>query len=546
MRHILPVVLFVCLSSLICGSVNFAVSIRWFAIAEMLRSLAADIMLLAPVLLLPARFGVLLMRLLFLPLMGATLGSVLHLLVYRAQLAPYAIQSAFETSPSESREFFSEFLTLPNVVVFTAVIVLFFLTLRKATRSLPKVPRSKALLAVCLIAFVAVVGVSVKKGKRFLHSNIIFMGVHTLANYTNDLRLVKDLHSRRENQHFPGIELLDGDADEERLYVFIIGESGNRHHQSLYGYHRETNPELEALGPDLLVFRDVVSADTHTIPALRKTLLFHDLDADTNILARRSLIALLRNAGFETFWLSNQTPNADGLTGTAVLAGDASNTRFFNRAKNEGSGVSYDGVLVDALEDVLLDPSPKKAVFLHLLGSHLSYALRYPSDFKKFTETGDIPDAPWRSESNKEYVNTYDNSILYTNHIIRSVIDRVAQENKRSMVIYFSDHGQEVYDSLPIRGQATRTPTRYMVDVPFLCWFSEQYRQANEEFVRGIAGKLDAPYTLEMFAHTGADAARIRFEGLDRKRSLFAPEFTPIVRRLPDGKKYDDLPPVGN
>ena len=105
--------------------------------------------------------------------------------------------------------------------------------------------------------------------------------------------------------------------------------------------------------------------------------------------------------------------------------------------------MSYDAVVLPELEKVLGNAVERKAVFIHLMGSHLTYALRYPPEFGVFSSTDDIPTKPWRPESAKRYVNTYDNSILYTDLIVSGIINAVKRKGGNAFVVYFSIMGRK-------------------------------------------------------------------------------------------------------
>jgi heptose-I-phosphate ethanolaminephosphotransferase len=146
---------------------------------------------------------------------------------------------------------------------------------------------------------------------------------------------------------------------------------------------------------------------------LRKTLFFHQgLPADAPEIL---IVGLLGQAGFETWWLSNQTANSDGLTGTYLFAGDADHRYFFNKSRSEGHSISYDEALLEPLSNALQAKSRSKAIFIHLLGSHLSYHLRYPEEFDFFTSGEGLTEVGVTRKKPEEvaYINSYDNSIRY-------------------------------------------------------------------------------------------------------------------------------------
>lgn len=338
-------------------------------------------------------------------------------------------------------------------------------------------------------------------------------------------------------------------SDFPAVYVFVIGESANRNHLALYGYPRDTTPRLSALlrqdqragrSPQLFMFTNAISSDTHTIPNLRAMLLFQELSPDNEPLSSPSLLQLFQAAGFKTWWLSNQVTTHSALS-TALIADDAHVTRYTNTARDEGRSVRYDEILLPELDAALADAAPRKAIFLHLLGSHLSYALRYPPEFAFFTKISEIPDAPWRGPKEKGYINDYDNSIRYTDDLLARIIAKVRHNDGSAAVLYVSDHGQEVYDTRPVRGQMIENPSRHMFDVPLLLWLSPDYRARHPEVVAAAAANKDLPFITSDFAHTAADLARIRFPGFRAEKSLFAPEYAPRQRILPGNRLYETL-----
>ena len=259
------------------------------------------------------------------------------------------------------------------------------------------------------------------------------------------------------------------------------------------------------------------------------------------ILTSPSVLTLLNSAGFTTYWISNQAVNVEGATGVRLFAEDAKQVSFLNMARDEGRSVSYDSVLLPELEKILGNSVERKAIFIHLMGSHLTYALRYPPEFGVFSSTDDIPTKPWRTESEKQYVNTYDNSIRYTDHIVSSVINAVKRKGGDAFVVYFSDHGQEVYDTRPVRGQIANDPSKHMLDIPFLCWFSPEYQRRNAEFMQRVKGAIHKPWMTSGFADAAAELARLSFGGGKPEKAPFSASYEPWVRYAPNGSRYDSL-----
>jgi len=528
--------------SLLTGLISFGVTLRRFPISDMLRALLLDSLLTLPVMFLPGMLATGVLVLSFVPFFAATLSNVVHILLYHAPISTFAIQSIFETTSNEAREFATDFFSIPNALILMVVFVIPLFLLVKAVRARKRFSRPS--LQWCVLALILCTPIAysaVRKGPRLLASHGVYQFCTTLCRYTDEIRAVDTVRSERQNLSLAPVAFWDGDPAMPRTYVFIVGESANRNHLSLYGYKRNTTPKLEAMRDELVVFEDVISPDTHTIPSLRKVLLFSELQKGDTILTSPSVLTLLNSAGFTTYWISNQAVNVEGATGVRLFAEDAKQVSFLNMARDEGRSVSYDSVLLPELEKILGSSVERKAIFIHLMGSHLTYALRYPPEFGVFSSTDDIPTKPWRTESEKQYVNTYDNSIRYTDHIVSSVINAVKRKGGDAFVVYFSDHGQEVYDTRPVRGQIANDPSKHMLDIPFLCWFSPEYQRRNAEFMQRVKGAIHKPWMTSGFADAAAELARLSFGGGKPEKAPFSASYEPWVRYAPNGSRYDSL-----
>ncbi len=535
-----------CSLSMAVGVAGFAVMHRWFPLADMLRSLLLDFSLAGIMLLLPVPLGKLFFLVVFIPLLISAFISIGHLLLFQAPVSSFAVISIFETSPHELFEFIRDFASGFSVAVVTlcvaASLLLFVLIWRNISSSPISVVKTPILYAVTAVFCIAVGAAAVHKGDRLLRSHHLYLLASGLKTHLQTLQELKQIQTERIRPAPNTVTIRPELASEPYTQVIAIGKSANRNHLGLYGYHRPTTPRLSSLlsDPGFLVFNDVVASDTHTVPNLRAMFLLPELKTGDGLLSSPSVVQMFSAAGFKTWWISNQITTHSALS-TSLIADDADITLYLNTACDEGRSVRYDGDLLPELDKALADPAPHKAVFVHLLGSHLSYALRYPPEFAHFTRTDDIPDAPWRSTKEKHYINTYDNSIRYTDAVLTAIIDKVRNNGGRAVVLYVSDHGQEVYDTRPIRGQMAEHPSRHMFDVPFLLWMSPDFASVRPDFVTRAREQRDTPFITSDFAHTVVDPAGIRFAGFQPERSLFAPEYTAQERRVCGNKLYDLL-----
>lgn len=107
-------------------------------------------------------------------------------------------------------------------------------------------------------------------------------------------------------------------------------------------------------------------------------------------------------------------------------------------------------------------------------------------------------------------------------------------------MLYFSDHGDEVFDFRNHFGRSATSPSKYMVDVPLLLRFSEAYRGAQD--VTALEGWHGRPYQLNNLIHTIIDLANLRTDLLDERKSLVSEAFV-APPRFSVGRPYLLLPP---
>ena len=312
-----------------------------------------------------------------------------------------------------------------------------------------------------------------------------------------------------------------------QVLVLVIGESLSRHHMSLYGYTRPTNPRLKARSGEIYLFRDVIAPHAYTSASLEKALTFWT-PSNMGMRRGRSLFEAFREGGFRMYWISNQPRRGFWETATSKLAAGADKQLWVN--PNEG-GVhgyryrAYDSNVLPALAAALKDPEREKFIAIHLTGNHLDYQQRYPPEFDLFR--GPVPG---RAPAASAVVNAYDNAVFYNDTILNEIIRLVEAHSQRAMVLYFSDHGEEVFDYRVYRGHSEGEVSRFMADIPFLLWVSGEHRKEHRDSLARFSGYLDRPFSIGHLAHALADLAGLSFTGFDERRSPFSEKFTPTPR----------------
>lgn len=218
--------------------------------------------------------------------------------------------------------------------------------------------------------------------------------------------------------------------------VLIIGESARAQNFSLYGYKKDTNPQLKKVS-NLLTFKDVTPCSNYTNYSVGCMLSYKDEKDFSLPMREESIIKIFEHLNFSTSWFSTQKAYGDNNS-LMLLALEAQNYHFGDSfAKKIGGKMIYDEYLLDDMKQDL-SRSGDSLIIMQMQGSHFLFNERYPKNFEKFTPTCNIKDL---SKCNKnEIVNAYDNTILYTDNFIAKTIQQLKSQN--AILIYVSDHGQ--------------------------------------------------------------------------------------------------------
>jgi lipid A ethanolaminephosphotransferase len=288
------------------------------------------------------------------------------------------------------------------------------------------------------------------------------------------------------------------------LTVLVVGETARAANWGLSGYERNTTPELAQRG--VINFADVTSCGTSTevsLPCMFAPLGRRDYNED-RIRGSESLLHVIARTGIGMTWRDNQTGCkgvCDGLPTERVEATAA--PALCDR------GHCFDEALLDGL-DARLDQLTKsgagagQVLVLHMLGNHgPSYFRRYPTAFSRFEPACGSDDLQQCSQ--QEIVNAFDNALLYTDHVLAMLIDRLAAASDRvdASLVYVSDHGESLGEAgLFLHGVPYIVAPKVQTQVPMVMWFSSGFAQAGGLDVNCMRERAAAPASHDDLFHT--------------------------------------------
>ena len=464
-------------------------------------------------------------------LWACSMASLGYFFIYQQEFSQSVIFIMFESNISEAGEYMTQYFAWWMVLAFlahSAFAVFLWTRLRPVY-----LPRAQAWAAAIAI-LVAVIGYPLIK-QTIKHDNfanamesfesrvepaVPWQMVVAYRRYLEQLDNMQGMLASA-SQIPPLTNLKDNEAGKPTTLVLVIGESTNRQRMSLYGYQRETTPNLDKLRDQLAIFDNVVTPRPYTIEALQQVLTFADEENPDLYLSTPSLVSVMKQAGYKTFWVTNQQTMTKRNTMLTTFSEQADEQVYLNNNRNQNAR-QYDGDVIEPFNKILADSAPRKLIVIHLLGTHMSYQYRYPPTFDKFVDRTGVP-AGLNDDQVPTY-NSYDNAVLYNDFVVSSLIKDFARTDPNGFLLYLSDHGEDVFDSVGHNtlGRNEAKPTAPMYTIPFMAWASPKWRDSH---AWNFAGDLGRPYSSSQFIHTWADLAGLSANELDDKKSLVSNQF---------------------
>lgn len=487
---------------------------------------------LAPMLLFPRRAR-LLAALIGVVLWACSMASLGYFFIYQQEFSQSVIFIMFESNISEAGEYATQYFAWWIVLAFiahTALAVFLWTRVRPVY-----LPRGRAMVAATAIVL-AIVGYPLVKQiatndtleraidgfETRVEPAVPWQMIVAYRRYTQQLNNMQGMLDN-VSKIPPLSNFKDSMAGQPSTLVLVIGESTNRQRMSLYGYPRKTTPELDKLRDQLDVFDNVITPRPYTIEALQQVLTFADEDNPDLYLKTPSIVSMMKQAGYKTFWITNQQTMTKRNTMLTTFSEQADEQVYLNNNRNQNAR-QYDGDVLEPFSKALADKAERKLIVVHLLGTHMSYQYRYPPSFDTFIDRQGVPDAV--SDDQLPTYNSYDNAVRYNDFVVSSLIKDYAKTDPNGFLLYLSDHGEDVFDSAghDTLGRNEGKPTAPMYTIPFMTWASPKWRATHDW---NMQGDIQRPYSSSQLIHTWADLAGLSFDELDRSRSLVSDSFKP-------------------
>ncbi|MCZ8251638.1 MAG: phosphoethanolamine--lipid A transferase [Hylemonella sp.] len=407
-------------------------------------------------------------------LLVCTAASSWFMQSYGIYLDPTMVRNVLRTDVAEARELWSGAL-LVHLLLYAGLPLLLLHKVQIAPQSWRRaVLRRAALIGATLLLLLAVLMAIFQPLASLMRNHKDMRYLATPANLLWSTGSVLASESRGTLQPRqpldPDARLAYAPGQRPRVLVLVVGETARAANWGLSGYARQTTPELARL--PVLNMAQATSCGTNTevsVPCLFAPVGRRDYD-ETRIRGSESLLHLLTQAGVTVHWRDNQSGCkgvCDGLPQDSVAALHPPGLCAEGRCLDEG--------LLAGLDARLSQVTGTQVWVLHMLGNHgPSYFRRYPAAYARFQPACEHDDL--RLCTREEIVNAYDNALLYTDHVLASLIGTLQAHAGRvdSFMLYVSDHGESLGEKgLYLHGMPYAIAPGEQTRVPMTLWWSQ-------------------------------------------------------------------------
>lgn len=311
--------------------------------------------------------------------------------------------------------------------------------------------------------------------------------------------------------------------------VVVVGETLRRDYMHCYGFPLPNTPGIDSLlsTGDMIAYTDAVSPAPNTIESLTKVFTYQTNDMPGKWYEYPTLPSIFSRAGYWVEWVSNQESTGTFIQPLNTFAKLSDGHSYVNARsideEHDATKHFYDEDVIPHLKTVAIAEQNEKQGLLqivHLMGSHPVYEKRFPKSFERFKIT-DLPVR--RTEEQDDIVADYINSVYYNDYVVTNIVKQYA--DKPSIVIYFSDHGEVIYDDPDDPSYCDHGMIPVGVNVPFLVYLSPMVRADYPDLYDRINKYKTRPIMLDLFTHSLAGLFGINNKFSNSELDFFSDQY---------------------
>ena len=445
---------------------------------------------------------------------------------YGVYLDPSMLRNALRTDVGEAGELLS-WAMAAHLLVYAVLPLLLLWRVRIVNRPWLRAGTARAGLLLAAVAVLAGALLAVFQPFSSLmrnHKEMRYLITPANVMWSITSVAVQDARGAAKPRQPIGLDAVPGPSwatqKKPRVVVLVVGETARAANWGLNGYARATTPELARL--PVLNFKDVTACGTNTevsLPCMFAPVGRRNYDEE-RIRGSESLLHVMARAGVAVHWRDNQSGCkgvCDGLPNDAVATLNPAGLCDGGRCLDEG--------LLHGLDQTLAHARGNQLLVMHQLGNHgPAYSRRYPPAFARFQPACTSDDL--RMCTPEEIVNAYDNSLLYTDHLLAVLIAKLKAQSDQidTAMLYVSDHGESLGENnLFLHGMPYAIAPDVQTKVPMVMWLSDGWRQQAGLDAGCLQRVSQAPAQHDNLFHTLLGMLDVRTGLHERALDLLAP-----------------------
>lgn len=409
-------------------------------------------------------------------------------------------------------------------------VVVYLIKIKPAGKMIPHLVRRILAVILSLVVVILIAVISYKNYTTFFRNHPMVQRSLLPSNYIGALY---SHYTYLRNAHLPFVSIgqdayIAGKHPRETkktLMVLIVGETARAKNFSLNGYHKQTAPKL-GKEADLITFKHTSSCGTstaHSVPCMFSNM--NRVDYNANKAENQSnVLDILKQVGITLLWQEND----GGCKGVCNRIETTDVTEKFKKHSPLcDGGTCFDEILLSGVDDHIAKLDNTDAlIVLHMIGSHgPNYYHRYPKAFAVFKPSCDTNKI---NQCDKERLtNTYDNTILYTDHFIKSTVDLLKkyQESYNVVMLYMSDHGESLGENgVYLHGMPYSFAPKEQTHIPFFVWASPSFFKQKHINLSCMKTRADtATFSHDNLFHTLLGIFNITTKEYQKNLDIFSP-----------------------
>ena len=489
-------------------------------------------------------------------------------LVFNKILQPDIITLLAETNSQESSEFLTSFLFSKGGILTLILLAIYLILMNLAERRKNKI-------------YSALLTLKYKYAYKVLFVVFLILGLFSFRLLgkmfsSNDVDKIQNNEGRYDAitsliYSFYTVHLISDDVshaievtknispskiafnDESLDVVYVIGESYIKSHSQLYGYYLPTTPNLceEQKNGNLFVFDDVVTPFNQTTSTMKNTFNCNSLSEKEKWSDKPFFPAIFRKAGYNVyFWdVQRRTDVSEQALYQISMDSYLYNKYFTEKVYTQLGNKNFklDNEAVSDFKNNAKLSHNYNLIIFHFMGQHVLCTNRYPSNniFNKFSASSIRNDECYIDASKKQQIAEYDNATYYNDYVMKHIFDMF--RNKNAVILYFSDHGEEVYDYRDSRGRVDFEPNmikqglKFQFEVPFMIWCSDKYQKKHAQIMRNIKTALHKPFESDDVNNVLFHLGGLKTTYYKPNRDLINPSYVSKDRIVGKNYNYDKI-----